>query len=350
MIHRLPSSLWPTVHLLATGQDWPPRSAASAECLYEACLNHGLLPLLFAARGLPAPLSGFLQSRRAVARVLDAQSDRLARAAEAVAATLGREPFVFLKGTDYGRRLYGDPRLRPMQDIDVLVPIERYSAACRLLEERGLQTVFPGTPATRDWSYYQRAFRDGDVIVEVHQTFLQSPRHRVDYRGLWERIEREPETGRLRLADVDALAYHAVNLGADLLGRRLVRYVDLWMLVHLRPGIVVEAAARARAWRAARAFYGMLRQGCRLFPEMETDETREAMTGVLPSWERRLVDRWLLPREDEWRPEGVPRRLVQVIRKFALMDNLRRRTSFLAFHVRADLRGRWLRTSARPSA
>ena len=299
----LPPSFWPAIYRTLTLEEWPPEGEPAAEHFVGGCAAHGLLPLLFSSPGLPAAIGRVLDGHRLMQRLIGMQAERVLEAAERVGHLLNGERFAFLKGIDYGRRLYSDPRLRPMQDIDVLVPIDSYRRVCALLERQGLVPVFPGTPATRIWSYYQRAFRLGEVLVEVHQTFLQSPRHRVDYTALWGRME--STTDGLRLCDVDALAYHAVNLAADLHARRLVRYVDLWMSLQLRPGLVLEAAERAREWRAARAFYGMLRQGSRLFTEIDTDDVRRAMERVLPLRERRFVDRWLLGAE-EWERGRVP--------------------------------------------
>src|SRR5262249_22482217 len=158
---------------------------------------------------------------RALQRINTRRTDILQSAAQRVAEVLRPEPFVVLKGLDYAHRLYGDPALRPMQDIDILVPRARMETVTRALQAGGLALVPPSavwpTPAafgvaTETASHHERLFRLGDVSVDVHHSFVQRSRNRVDYEAVWDR--KVPfdaaELAAYRLADTDALVYHAL--------------------------------------------------------------------------------------------------------------------------------------------
>ncbi len=274
-------------------------------------------------------------------RIHEVRARLLHDAVIAVCAALGDEPAVLLKGADYANRLYPSRVLRPMLDVDILVTADRLDAVCRRLQGAGLVRQ-PAFGAARDPAHHERVFFLGNVIVEVHQSFIQRPRHRIDYDAVWRRRVPMEVGGRrvFRLEDVDALAYHALSMSIDQFHMRFIRYVDLWLLLRQRDGIALAAAERAREWQAARALYGALSLGCRLFPEFRTHDVSAAMERALPPATRRFVDRWVLPRPRELSRTGQPRRVVQLWRKACLMDTPRRRLTFALSHATATFRGR----------
>jgi hypothetical protein len=341
MTTPLPRSFWPSVHGWATNGTWPPATAESASLLVERCSSHGLLPLLFAETDLP-PL---VEQARAAAsgwrRILGMRAARFHETILAVCALLADEPAILIKGADYAHRLYPSGLLRPMADIDVLVPADRIDAIGERLTNAGLvrQRAYG---AERDPAYHERLFSFGKVLVEVHQAFIQRPRHRIDYDGIWRRRVPAGIGGRraFRLDDVDALAYHALSMSIDEFNVRLIRYVDLWLLLRQGDGIALAAAERSREWQTTRALYGALRMGCRLFPEFRTDDVSAAMKHALPAATRRFVDRWVLPRPSELQRNTHPSRVLQLWRKASLMDTPRRRLAFALSHAMATFRGR----------
>lgn len=335
-------SFWSSVHRWIGNGSWPPTTAAEASLLVEQCSWHGLLPLLFEQPDLPPGVERARDRAGGWRRILETRSRLFYEALVGVCDTLGDEPAVLLKGSDYANRLYPSRFLRPMLDIDLLVTADRIDAVCRRLEDAGLvrQWAFG---AARDPAHHERVFFRGNVSVEVHQSFVQRPRHRIDYDGIWQRRMPMEIGGRRmsRLEDVDALAYHTLSMSTDQFHVRFIRYVDLWLLLRQRDGIALEAAERARHWQTARAFYGALSLGCRLFPEFRTDDVRAAMMRVLPPATRRFIDRWVLPRTPELGRTRHPRRVVQLWRKAWLMDTPRRRLTFALSHAAATLRGRY---------
>jgi hypothetical protein len=330
----LPRSLWPTVHRLATGAAWPPASPEAADRLVARAIREGLQPLLFADAEQPAVVLDALSRVRALDRLSARRAAILLSAAQQLDRILQDEPFVFLKGIDYAHRLYPSPALRPMQDVDILVPRERMAMACRALESRGLRRV-PTAAVAELPSHHEQLFRLGEVSVDVHHSFVQRARNRIDYEGVWSRrvpLDAPPLTA-CRLADADALVYHALAMAVDEFSIPLLRYVDLWLMLRGDRGALCEAAAaRARSWGVERALYGALRSALRVFPELR-DSPVAAMIGRLlrPSI-RRFMDRCVLP--DPWehgdgRPAGRPTRLW---RKLWLMDGMRYRIAFASYH------------------
>jgi hypothetical protein len=339
---ELPVSLWPALHALTTPEPWPPESAGAERFVAEA-VRQDLLPLLFAQDGLPAPVRAALEPHRMSWRLQAARTKLRIEAQRTLCAVLEGEPLLFLKGADFMHRLYPRPELRPMQDIDLLVPADRMGVVCKRLERHGLRPYFPGAPATRVATHHERAFYLDDVLVEVHQRFIQSPRHRIDYDGIWRR--RVPLATAVppaaRLDDVDALAYQALTMAIDQFVVPLLRCVDFWLLARVAPGIVGAAAARAREWHIAHAFYGALRHTARAFPEFLAPEIEAAMDTVVTPREQRFIDRWVLP-------AGLARgrdtrRAMGLWRKFWLMDSADHRVAFLLSHARASVGG-WLAT------
>jgi len=337
----LPGSFWPSVYKWTTSGTWPPATAESASLLIERCSWHGLLPLLFAETDLP-PL---VEQARAAAsgwrRILGMRADWFHEAILAVCALLADEPAILIKGADYAHRLYPSGFLRPMEDIDILVLADRIDATCERLTGAGLVRL-PEFGAARDPAHHERVFSLGKVLVEVHQSFIQRPRHRIDYDGIWRRRVPAEIGGRraFRLDDVDALIYQALTISLGQFHVGFIRYVDLWLLLRQGAGIALAAAERSREWQTTRALYGALSMGCRLFPEFRTDDVSAAMEHALPAATRRFVDRWVLPRPSELQRITRPSRALQLWRKAFLMDTPRRRLAFALSHAVATVRSR----------
>jgi len=332
----VPASLWPALHAQATGESWPPSSEPAAERLIARATREALLPLLFAEPDLPAVVRRALERHRAWERIHARRTEALLAALRRIGEALGDEPFVVLKGADYAHRLYPRPSLRPMQDLDLLVVRERMAEVARRLTAAGLRPTPTGT-VTELASHHEKLFRLGDVSVDVHHSFLQRPRNRVDYVALWaRRVElAAPGVAAWRLADVDALLYHAVSMAADEFYVPLLRYVDLWRMLAVSPGLADEAVARAREWGVARALYGTLRLLAWLCPEAAALGAETAAARLLGQPARRFLDRRVLPEVREYGDGPRPGRAVQLWRKFWLIDGLGRRVAFALYHGRA---------------
>jgi hypothetical protein len=337
----VPLPVWRAVQGAAVGEPWPPADGAAADLFVAQAAREGLLPLLFEQPGLPPAVQAALPRHAAQAALARARSGLLMRALGTLHGLLREEPFVVLKGADYATRLYPRPELRPMQDLDLLVPRQRLDAVCARLLEAGLRPRAPRTAARAAPSYYERAFLLDEVLVEVHQSFVQRSRARIDYEAVWRRRVPRPELGpaAARLEDADAVACHALSLAKDEFTVPLVRYVDLWLMLRGRPELVEAAAARAREWGTRRALFGALHQGARLLPELADARTQAAARAMAGPLARRFLAAAVLPPLAEQGRAGVVTRRRQLWRKFWLIDAPWRRVGFAAEHALAAARG-----------
>jgi hypothetical protein len=338
---ELPDALWAAVHAAAAGEPWPPSGDRAADLLLAQAGREGLLPLLFAAAGLPAVVRAALERQRALLALAEARAQIFTAALRTLAGLLEGEPFVVLKGADYMRRLYPRPALRPMQDLDLLVPAARLDAVCGRLQAAGLSRRAPTRAAREAPSYYERAFLLGDVIVEVHQAFLQKSRHPIDYDAVWARRVPCPDLGAAaaRLHDVDAVAYHALAMAKDELTVPLIRLVDLRLLLQAGPGVLRAAAGRAREWKAARALWAALAQLASVFPGFGDGEVQAVGRELQGPLARYFLARWVLPPPSERGRAGAVTRPRQLWRKFWLLDDTGRRLAFAAEHAAGVARG-----------
>jgi hypothetical protein len=326
---------------LLTAESWTSIGAAGATRLVEQCSTHGLLPLLFAATDVPPAVEHARAAAKGWQRILEVRARRFSETVSTVCHCLAGEPVMLIKGSDYAQRLYPRPLLRPMQDIDILVPAGRIDAVCARLLAAGL-TAQPTFGVRKDPGYIERVFFHSRILVEVHPAFIQRERHRIGYEGLWHRAVPLEVGGQrvLRLEDVDALAHHALSMAIDHFNTRIVRYVDLWLLLQQRPDVAVAAAARAREWHTARALYGALSLACRICPDFATKDVRAAMEAAVSAPTRSMLERMVLPGMTEVPRLARPRRVVELWRKAWLMDTAGHAVSFALAHALATWRYR----------
>ncbi len=332
------------------GGAWPPKDGPAATRFVEAAVEHGLLPLLLHEEACPPAVAAALERYRIWESLFRRRAEKLGGAVRDLTALLDPEPLILLKGADYAQRLYPEPMLRPMQDIDILVPAARFAAVCARLHEAGLVQRFEGSPTHRVAWFGESVFDLGDVTLEVHHSFLPRARHPIDYDAVFRR--RVPVAGSgvavARLDDVDAFVYHALSLAKDEFFVRLARYLDFWLLLRTLSSLG-PARERAREWRATHALYGALRQVRLLFPELEERHPQPAR-GLLTSRNGRFLERWVLPGGEGLRVTKRRRRGLQLWRKFWLMDSSWRRMCFALQYVHAVASGSWLawRATATP--
>lgn len=329
---ELPPSFWTTVHRIS-GKD--------PDKFLQRVVHEGLLSLLLAEPSLPDPAARAARAYEALDRTNRLRTrvfeDSLCTLLDVVAG----EPLTILKGTDYAYRLYPAPHLRPRQDIDVLVQREGVKRVVSLLTRAGFQQHFPAGSVARLPTYHEAVFVVGNATIEVHHSFVQRTRNRVDYAGLWKRAK--PWTGfdrrLLQLDDVDGLLGHAINMNSDEFSSPIFRHLDVWLMLRGRDDILPQAVERSRQWATKRALYGALRQTGRHFPEFVTPAVEQAMNELLPPRTRAFLDQSILPdpfarkRLDRWG---------QLWRKFWLMDDTRHRAAFALYHVYALIAGRLL--------
>lgn len=279
----LPANLWETVAANAR-LPWPPRDAADAAAFVDACGHEALLPIAFDAPPDSAAVADVLRARRALSFAFDRRVAILERTIGELPELIGEE-FAVMKGVDYAFRLYDSPRLRPMADIDVVVPRHRVAAVVARLSARGFprtfRRLFQLNPRNPDLS-----FNLGAISLEVHQSITHRSRLRLDEAGLWQR--RVPCTiagvELTRLSDVDAFLVSIINVAKEDLAASLIRYLDMWLMLRRDRGLVHAARERAAEWRMRNAFDLAVATLAAIFPDLD-----------LPIAPRRLLYRLVDP-------------------------------------------------------
>jgi len=329
----LPEQTWPVLNQRAGNAHWPPENPREASSFIDAANRHGLLPLLFEQQSdLPEAVREALVSWRAMLRALQLRAAAQTQAIEKLSAVLSTIPFVLQKGSDYRFTLYPRPELRPMQDIDILLPTSLLEEAEELLTAGGIRRQQARGITERLPDHYERTYvLDEKILLEVHHRFAQPIRCRIDYAAMFSRAVPLQAVNARRLGDADSLIQHVFNMASDEFNSPLGRFVDLWLLLRARPSALEEATALAREWQVQRPLYGALSLASRIFPDIRIPPD------LLTKRERRFLDERILPDPRLPHPEaGRARHLWQ---KFWLIDRAWRRAGFAAVHAIAVARG-----------
>lgn len=116
-----------------------------------------------------------------------------------IAALLSEKqiPIIALKGLALGDFLYQDTALRPMTDIDLLIPDSQIETALQVLLKNNYLQFVPKTSFTRNIRLnHQIPLKKGDINIELHRDILPAHhRFHVDIERFWHDTEKLP--GRL---------------------------------------------------------------------------------------------------------------------------------------------------------
>jgi hypothetical protein len=160
-------------------------------------------------------------------------------------------PFVALKGTALGALVYERPALRPMSDVDLLVPPAARREAVAALGAAGFRQPDDSEIAFWEDAYYNAPVIDpeDETSVEIHWSIAQEGRHRPDVDRMIEASRRVEIAGRSCrvLAETDLLLHQVLHHAYHYFQPHLLWIQDLARLHAARPA-VEEVLARARAW------------------------------------------------------------------------------------------------------
>ena len=326
-MNEAPRELWPVVWHLATGLEWPPRGAPHISAFFDFANREKLLPLLMEETDLPGDIVA-AKSRFQALRAFYRKRYELARdAILELKRVLGADAFLVLKGSDYRHRLYARPELRPMVDVDILVPAAKFRQMGEQLAAAGYPRKYSDFGAGFAPGHHEISIEVGSVHVEPHHSFAQRVRAAIDYDGMWRRREWFESDGiaGYRLSPADAILGHAFISAVEEFSSQLIRYVDFFLLLQRYQDELDECVTRAKAWGIERALFGALHLTSSLFPAAATEPVKKAIDSLLDAPTRRfLLDR-VLP-DPAREPSGhVTGRRVQLWRKYSLMDRYWRR-------------------------
>ncbi|MBN1514403.1 MAG: nucleotidyltransferase family protein [Phycisphaerae bacterium] len=284
--------------------------------LAEAAGREGLAGLLLESadrRRVGLPLPAHLRLREQATHIASGTAHRLRGFAPIARAFADAGmPLLLLKGAALHLTLYCRPELRPMSDVDCMVPLERAEEACALLDRlgcrRGPGLVRPDFfPTFHNELEYLTPHPDHPVRLDVHARPFRPLRYAqsVPPRAFWEDATSMKLYGASVLVPGAAdmlihLAVHAAIHGAD----RLLWLYDIYRFAaensdQLDWSLVM---ARARAWGLLHPLRVGLHRTASVFGSFLPAEARaglnRAHSGVLD----RLA-LWHAPR-DEAHPLG----------------------------------------------
>lgn len=257
------------------------REAERASIDWDAVLTlareERIAPLLYhqlTEAGWPAQAPDFFRRQlqdayhAAIARQLLFEKE-LRRVAQALTALPGRPPILLLKGAALAATLYPDPALRPLTDLDLLLPRHALDAAAEALRALGYQEAFPSLAPGADHEMHHHLHLHGGprarIAVELHWSLIAGA---ADWRApsltwFWEQTEPFPPYPELRMLTPTA---HLLYLSAHLMLQhgaaqaRLLWFYDLHLLLTQEAERLDWEAllARARAYRWAPALRAAL--------------------------------------------------------------------------------------------
>ncbi|MDH7485529.1 MAG: nucleotidyltransferase family protein [Anaerolineae bacterium] len=206
-------------------------------------------------------------------------------------------PVVLLKGAILAKGLYPNPALRPMGDLDILVPREEMARLGALLEAIGY--AWDGHCGPDKHRGYERQLGDVTIRMEAHWHLISEGYglqrcHDLDIGAFWGRAVRVMVEGRpaLALSPEDTLLHLCLHQASHALGY-ILGYLDIHLFVHrvtidrdLFVQRVVAARLKTAAWFA-------LSFACML---LGTAVPQAVLDALRPSpYRQRLVERFVTP-------------------------------------------------------
>ena len=268
---------------------------------------HHLLPLIFrevARLGLEKELPGAVLAELRNSYLLALQKAARQEAEIPLvlnALGLAGVQAIILKGAEVRHRLYADPAVRPMEDLDLLIPRQQLREARGTLIQLGYQPLPEPRPGFAERFENEILFHPvpGKCLkVDLHFEELRAlgPNYRLPYSRLAARAQTLDLSGveAKVLAPEHALIHLSLHTCQDftLFGPFAIPLIDLFLALALLPvdwGFFLEESAR---FRCQGPVYLMLRTMASLPGVNVPAEVLDFLGEYRPSWQERLVQRW----------------------------------------------------------
>jgi hypothetical protein len=171
--------------------------------------------------------------------------------------------FIVLKGTYLAEEVYGDPALRPVSDLDLLV---REKDLARIAEVLGELNYSPDISELRDRArHHLRPFvKTGAVPIEIHRDIqnLRGPSPE-DIEGLWTRAKwtRVGGVEVLALSTEDLLLHLSMHAVQHHYSIKLISICDISEILRCRSEQIKweQLLLMANRWKARNALFLMFR-------------------------------------------------------------------------------------------
>lgn len=170
----------------------------------------------------------------------------------ATALDAAQIPFLLLKGSAVGPLFYPEPELRPMSDVDLLVPPARLHETLQALHAAGFDR-----PSQSDEAFWREVYYNMPLAapgtaenhLEIHWGIAQRGRHDPDLEGLFARAQSIEIAGQRMavLGREDLLLHQVLHHSYHYFETRLSWLLDI-ALLHRAPHDAELAIARAAAW------------------------------------------------------------------------------------------------------
>jgi len=327
----------------ASEVEWARLEVADWERLVYLALQEGVGPLLYweLRRDWPAGapqafqdcLKGEFYNSAAHNQLISRELVRILQVLDAA-----QVPVIVLKGAALAASLYPDPALRPMGDLDLLVPIDGLPSAISAINLLGYRPEGPELwPGLSKWVACETNFDGGRMVpmhVELHWSLVggQASRYRPEMAWFWGQARpwvnstvRGASGNRsvaLCLAPGAHLLYLAAHLALKHAGEqeRLVWYYDLYRLA-TAPGEAVDWPAildKARGFRWSAALRAALLGCVERFGWALPDGVIERLEAEAPLHERLYLQR-RAARRSRWQAERVELETLRPLARLLLL-------------------------------
>ncbi|MBW2020381.1 MAG: nucleotidyltransferase family protein [Deltaproteobacteria bacterium] len=140
---------------------------------------------------------------------------------------------IVLKGALFARMLYGDPALRRMSDIDILVKPADFDKVAAYLVNAGYARSSSVEHLVRERRYHHTHFVKGAILIEVHKGLAQPRRFKINLDHMWKRSIRIKIDGvdALRLSNEDTVLHLCLHMAYHKFLIYLFWWTDLYEFI-----------------------------------------------------------------------------------------------------------------------